>query len=191
MSSTQKPIPRLDLAPKLARSLSLRNPLNYLRVFCWFFFFPQALRIFESEIRKLIIIGFIIINFLIIIIHFVFVYVFNANSVFFELLIGTLFLGLLIGTTIGFWSNLKFNKKILLGLVSGLSFTFSWLILLIPSSYIINFVLVAIPNLLLTIKKIDSELYYSIFTGVWFGASVGLLSNIKSGLFFNINKKVA
>ncbi|NMF63500.1 AAA family ATPase [Brasilonema octagenarum] len=38
------PVPRLDLAPKLKRPLSLWNPLDYLRLLYWVFFFPQALR---------------------------------------------------------------------------------------------------------------------------------------------------
>lgn len=37
-------VPRLDLAPKLNRPLSLWNPLDYLRLLYWVFFFPQALR---------------------------------------------------------------------------------------------------------------------------------------------------
>jgi membrane associated rhomboid family serine protease len=37
-------VPRLNLAPKLRRPLSLRNPLDYLRLTCWAFFFPQAIR---------------------------------------------------------------------------------------------------------------------------------------------------
>ncbi|MBW4448733.1 MAG: AAA family ATPase [Spirirestis rafaelensis WJT71-NPBG6] len=40
----QRPVPRLDLAPKLKRPLSLWNPLDYLRLLCWVFYFPQALR---------------------------------------------------------------------------------------------------------------------------------------------------
>ncbi len=40
----QSPVPRLDLAPKLKRPLSLWNPLDYLRLLYWVFFFPQALR---------------------------------------------------------------------------------------------------------------------------------------------------
>lgn len=39
-----KPVPQLNLAPKLRRPLSLWNPLDYLRVLYWVFFFPQALR---------------------------------------------------------------------------------------------------------------------------------------------------
>lgn len=35
-------VPRLDLAPKLIRPLSLRNPLDYLRLLYWVFYFPQA-----------------------------------------------------------------------------------------------------------------------------------------------------
>lgn len=35
---------RLDLAPKLNRPLSLWNPLDYLRLLFWVFYFPQALR---------------------------------------------------------------------------------------------------------------------------------------------------
>jgi AAA+ ATPase superfamily predicted ATPase len=38
------PVPKLDLAPKLKRPLSLWNPLDYLRLLYWVFFFPQALR---------------------------------------------------------------------------------------------------------------------------------------------------
>jgi hypothetical protein len=40
----RRPVPRLDLAPKLERPLSLWNPLDYLRLLYWVFFFPQALR---------------------------------------------------------------------------------------------------------------------------------------------------
>lgn len=42
--TTQSPVPRLDLAPKLRRPLSLWNPLDYLRLLYWVFYFPQALR---------------------------------------------------------------------------------------------------------------------------------------------------
>jgi len=37
-------VPRLDLAPKLQYPLSLRNPLDYLRLLYWVFYFPQAWR---------------------------------------------------------------------------------------------------------------------------------------------------
>jgi hypothetical protein len=37
-------VPRLNLAPRLKRPLQLRNPLDYLRLLYWCFFFPQALR---------------------------------------------------------------------------------------------------------------------------------------------------
>ncbi|MUG99361.1 ATP-binding protein [Scytonema sp. UIC 10036] len=40
----QRPVPRLDLAPKLQRPLSLWNPLDYLHLLYWVFFFPQVLR---------------------------------------------------------------------------------------------------------------------------------------------------
>lgn len=43
MSQNSNPVPRLDLAPKLSRPLSLWNPLDYLRLLYWVFFFPQAL----------------------------------------------------------------------------------------------------------------------------------------------------
>ena len=42
--SKNPPVPRLDLAPKLKRPLSLWNPLDYLRLLYWVFFFPQALQ---------------------------------------------------------------------------------------------------------------------------------------------------
>ncbi|HSF75644.1 MAG TPA: ATP-binding protein, partial [Microcoleus sp.] len=48
MSQNDRPVPRLDLAPKLKRPLSLWNPLDYLRLLYWVFFFPQALRWYES-----------------------------------------------------------------------------------------------------------------------------------------------
>jgi hypothetical protein len=38
------PVPRLDLSPRLERRLSLWNPLDYLRLLLWVFYFPQALR---------------------------------------------------------------------------------------------------------------------------------------------------
>ncbi len=37
-------VPKLDLAPKLKRPLSWWNPLDYLRLLYWVFYFPQALR---------------------------------------------------------------------------------------------------------------------------------------------------
>ena len=40
----QNSVPRLDLASKLKRPLSLRKPLDYLRILYWVLFFPQALR---------------------------------------------------------------------------------------------------------------------------------------------------
>ncbi len=43
------PVPRLDLAPKLDRPLSMWNPLDYLRLLYWVFYFPQALRWYVEE----------------------------------------------------------------------------------------------------------------------------------------------
>ncbi|MEA5552587.1 ATP-binding protein [Anabaena cylindrica UHCC 0172] len=40
----KSPVPRLDLAPKLRHPLSLWNPLDYLLLLYWVFYFPQALR---------------------------------------------------------------------------------------------------------------------------------------------------
>ncbi|NJO65964.1 MAG: ATP-binding protein, partial [Richelia sp. RM2_1_2] len=40
----ETPVPLLDLAPKLKRPLSLWNPLDYLLLLYWVFYFPQALR---------------------------------------------------------------------------------------------------------------------------------------------------
>ena len=37
-------VPLLDLAPKLKHPLSLWNPLDYLRLLYWVFYFPQAIR---------------------------------------------------------------------------------------------------------------------------------------------------
>jgi len=46
------PIPLLDLAPKRKTPLSLRNPLDYIILFYWAFFFPQALRWYVETFRK-------------------------------------------------------------------------------------------------------------------------------------------
>ncbi|MEM9803815.1 MAG: ATP-binding protein [Cyanobacteria bacterium P01_D01_bin.56] len=40
-------VPRLNLAPKRRRPLSLWNPIDYLLLLYWVFFFPQALRWYE------------------------------------------------------------------------------------------------------------------------------------------------
>ncbi len=40
---SESSVPRLDLAPKLSRPLSLWNPLDYLRLVWWCLFFPQAI----------------------------------------------------------------------------------------------------------------------------------------------------
>lgn len=42
------PVPRLDLAPRLKRRLQPWNPLDYLRLLYWVFYFPQALRWYEE-----------------------------------------------------------------------------------------------------------------------------------------------
>ncbi len=43
-----EPVPRLDLAPRLRRRLQPWNPLDYVRLLYWVFFFPQALRWYEQ-----------------------------------------------------------------------------------------------------------------------------------------------
>jgi hypothetical protein len=45
-------VPLLDLAPKLKRPLQLWNPLDYLRLLYWTFFFPQAIRWYVKEFGK-------------------------------------------------------------------------------------------------------------------------------------------
>ncbi|UCH98036.1 MAG: ATP-binding protein, partial [Candidatus Aminicenantes bacterium] len=45
-------VPRLDLAPRLKRPLSLWNPLDYLRLLYWVFFFPQAIRWYIEKFGK-------------------------------------------------------------------------------------------------------------------------------------------
>jgi len=42
-------VPKLDLAPKLNRPLSLWNPLDYLLLLYWVLFFPQALSWYENK----------------------------------------------------------------------------------------------------------------------------------------------
>lgn len=37
-------VPKLNLAPRLTRPLSLWNPLDYFRLLYWVFYFPQAIR---------------------------------------------------------------------------------------------------------------------------------------------------
>ncbi|MDB9386713.1 ATP-binding protein, partial [Microcystis aeruginosa CS-583] len=37
-------VPRINLAPKLRRDLSLWNPFDYLLLLYWVFYFPQAVR---------------------------------------------------------------------------------------------------------------------------------------------------
>ena len=48
MSPTEK-VPKLDLAPKLKRPLSLWNPFDYLLLLYWVFYFPQALTWYEKK----------------------------------------------------------------------------------------------------------------------------------------------
>lgn len=45
----QNNVPRLDLSPRLKRTLSLWNPLDYLRLLYWVFFFPQAIRWYVEQ----------------------------------------------------------------------------------------------------------------------------------------------
>jgi len=147
MSSAEKPVPRLDLAPKLNRSLSLKNPLDYLRVFYWFFLFPQAWRIFESQISKLIVMGFSISVLVLYFTNFIQFYYFNKNLGF-EFLIALLIFSFICGIIKAIqFKNLRFNKKILIGFVSGFTVLISLLILLHPYIFIGNFIIkYLIPN---------------------------------------------
>lgn len=43
MKVNKEEVPFIDLSPKLKRPLSLWNPLDYLRLLFWVFFFPQAI----------------------------------------------------------------------------------------------------------------------------------------------------
>ena len=52
MKEKENEIPLLDLAPKLKRPLSLWNPLDYLRLLFWVFFFPQAIRWYVQTFSK-------------------------------------------------------------------------------------------------------------------------------------------
>jgi hypothetical protein len=45
-------VPRLNLAPNLRKPLSLWNPLDYLRLLYWVFFFPQALQWYVDTFRS-------------------------------------------------------------------------------------------------------------------------------------------
>ena len=49
---SETPVPRLDLAPKRKKPLSLWNPLDYLVLLYWVFFFPQALRWYVERFGK-------------------------------------------------------------------------------------------------------------------------------------------
>ncbi|NIN84948.1 MAG: AAA family ATPase [Candidatus Aminicenantes bacterium] len=48
----EETVPRLDLAPRLKRPLSLWNPLDYIRLLYWAFFFPQAIRWYVQKFGK-------------------------------------------------------------------------------------------------------------------------------------------
>jgi hypothetical protein len=49
---TDDVVVRIDLAPKLKRPLSLWNPLDYLRLLYWVFYFPQALRWYRKTFEN-------------------------------------------------------------------------------------------------------------------------------------------
>ena len=46
-------VPKLDLAPKRKKPLSLWNPLDYVLLLYWAFFFPQAIRWYVETFGKL------------------------------------------------------------------------------------------------------------------------------------------
>ena len=48
----EETVPLLDLTPRLKRPLKLWNPLDYLRLLYWAFFFPQALRWYIEKFGK-------------------------------------------------------------------------------------------------------------------------------------------
>ncbi len=50
--TTPHPVPLLDLAPKRKTPLSLWNPLDYLLLLYWVFFFPQAIRWYVETFGK-------------------------------------------------------------------------------------------------------------------------------------------
>lgn len=49
MSQPSQPIEKIDLSPQLKRPLQLWNPLDYLLLLYWVFYFPQALLWYEDK----------------------------------------------------------------------------------------------------------------------------------------------
>jgi hypothetical protein len=52
MKDSKHGVPAIDLAPRLNRPLSLWNPLDYLRLLYWVFYFPQAIRWYVNVISQ-------------------------------------------------------------------------------------------------------------------------------------------
>ena len=49
MSQPSQPVEKIDLSPQLKRPLQLWNPLDYLLLLYWVFYFPQALLWYEDK----------------------------------------------------------------------------------------------------------------------------------------------
>ena len=120
-------VPLLDLAPKLKRPLWPWNPLDYLRLLYWVFFFPQALRWYvetfdDSKYRRtLALMGFL----LAISISFLLVALVEWNHVpmsWYGIALGTIFGGIVgIGFSTGPNSMVKFTRRVVGGIAGAIT----------------------------------------------------------------------
>jgi len=120
-------VPLLDLAPKLKRPLWPWNPLDYLRLLYWVFFFPQALRWYvetfdDSKYRRtLALMGFLLVIF----ISFLLVAVVEWSYVpvsWYGIALGTIFGGIIgIGLSTGPDSMVKFTRRVAGGIAGAVT----------------------------------------------------------------------
>ncbi|MEH1898501.1 MAG: ATP-binding protein [Nostoc sp.] len=190
------PVPRLDLAPKLKRPLSLWNPLDYLHLLYWVFFFPQALRwyvdkfgggyISEKEIdwRKawellrqnaiqiqLLFQGLVLTVITSIAIGLIFQAV-NVPVYWFGVAVGVVF-GVVFGVAVG----------VAVGVVSGVTGVAFGVPLGVVSGVVFGVVLGVVFGVVLGVAfGVDGGVAVGVVTGVVFGVSVGVVSGVIYGV---------
>ena len=202
-------VPLLDLAPKLKRPLSLWNPLDYLLLLYWVFYFPQAIRWYVETFceplpesnrltweqrweliqnnprkRQLALMGLCLGTFAPILFCFISEYLgaeFDWNTVLVSISCGSFF-----SLTVGFWFDFSggvvtsVSIPIIFSIVSCVWRSIAWWIWKLIWNLVWHF----------EWHNLVSELVYRLTEGVTFGLGFGIMSSIALGIFRDKTKVV-
>ncbi|MBD2514169.1 ATP-binding protein [Nostoc sp. FACHB-973] len=186
-------VPRLDLAPKLKRPLSLKNPLDYLRLLYWVFLFPQALRWYVdrfggdwNSIQQLLIQGLLL---ALLVLLSIVVVLFTLHFPFdLTIMLQGMTLGLVGGVILGFMT-LTIAGCVVGGMTGGVA---AFMVGGLAGDMISKFISIAasdIPSN--TISDLASHVMSGIASGLAFGVLLGVVLGVTLSVVFSVVSGVA